>query len=282
MAHSTGLLKTALIAAIVSLFLTPLTSHAIVIMVSGGTTTDIAAFLNSKYSNVTEIRQGNFANFAAPATQAALNGTGAFSGMGATNLVIIGRTLSSADYDNFDAAGYNALPIPVVSFTSYVSRQDSNRMGWHAGGATNNKLTAGNETVITAAGNSLFGAGPFDWHDSADGTFNGLGTGSVGGGDILATLGGDILVASWVAGDAPGNVTAAGVATFGGQRLLFNLDNDAVGSSTGTFASLTDAGEEALFKALLTVGLIAIPEPATASLALLGLGGLMLRRRRMA
>ena len=202
--------------------------------------------------------------------------------MGATDLVIIGRTLSSTDYDNGDAAGYNALPIPVVSFTSYVSRPDGDRMGWHAGGVTTNKSTVGNETVITAAGNSLFGAGPFDWHESSGNTFNGPGVGSVGGGDILATIGGDILVASWVAGDAPGNVTAAGVATFGGQRLLFNLDNDTVGLSTGTFASLTDAGEEALFKALLTVGLTVIPEPATASLALMGLGGLMMRRSRMA
>jgi len=48
----------------------------------------------------------------------------------------------------------------------------------------------------------------------------------VGGGNVLATIGGDILAAYWETGAAPGDPASAGVDTFPAPRLLMNLDDD--------------------------------------------------------
>ncbi|CAN5473407.1 hypothetical protein BH23VER1_BH23VER1_23300 [soil metagenome] len=267
-------LKTIASLAAVGLLLTSPSSQAITVVVSANNTTQIVDFLNANFTNIDEIRAGNFANFATTLAGGTLTGA---------DLFIIGRTLSSGDYDNGDSDGYNTLTIPVVSFTSYVSRQDGNRLGWHAGGATGDKSILGNETTLTAAGAALFGgsAGDMvDYYDMNPGdTFNGLGAGSVGGGEILATIGGDILAARWDTGDAPGNPTNAGVAVFPGDRLLFNLDNDVAGG-TDDISNLTPAGRQALITSLGNVGLQAIPEPSSALLGLAGAALLLVRRRR--
>jgi hypothetical protein len=131
-------------------------SPAVVIVLSDGQAPGpsgvLESFFNSSFGNVTEIRHANYSLFDSAATRDALNGTGAFAGLGPADVVIIGRTLASADYDEFGAAGYNTLAIPVVSLTSYVVRQDANRLGWHASGATTDKSVVGSETTITAAG----------------------------------------------------------------------------------------------------------------------------------
>ena len=179
------------------------TSSAVIVLLSDTVTPGtgvLEGFLTSSFGNVTEIRHGNFALFSAATTQDALNGTGAYAGMGAADVAIIGRALSSADYDNFESAGYNTLTIPVVSLTSYTARQDANRMGWHGSGATGDKSTLGNETTVTAAGVGILGlaAGSYDLGTgNPDGSFNGLGQGSsaFGGGSVLATIGGDTLAA---------------------------------------------------------------------------------------
>lgn len=261
--------------------LTLSSAHGIVILVSDlEQSSAIDDFLNNNFNNVAEIRNGDFASFNAAATQDALNGTGAFAGGGAADLVIIGRNLSSGGYSGGNADGYNTLNIPVVSFTSYISRNAGNRLGWHTGSASNNLSTTGAETVITTAGTSLLGStGPADWHESLGETFNGLGNSlAVGGGDVLATVGGQLLAAYWETGDAPGAPNEAGVANFPGPRLLFNLDDD--GAERSTFNSLTAEGEAALIAALnVTTPLTAVPEPSSALLGLLALP-LAFRRRR--
>ena len=186
------------------------------ILVSALDTSEIEAFLAANYSDANVTAAGDFSNFNAASTQSALNGV---------DLVIIGRSLSSSAYANGNADGYNGLEIPVLNFTSYTARNAGNRMGWHTGSATNNKSVAGNETTITAAGSNLLGvpAGAYDLFDTnVGGDFNGLGTGtaSVGGGNVLATIGGDILAAYWETGAAPGDPAAAGVDTFPAPRLL--------------------------------------------------------------
>jgi hypothetical protein len=244
----------------------------------------LESFLNTNFINVTEIRHGNFALFSGAGAQDALNGTGAFAGGGPADLVIFGRTLGSADYDNFDAAGYNGLNIPVVSLTSYVVRQDTNRMGWHASGATIDKSVTGDETTITASGAPILGltAGTYDFAlgpSATDTLYNGLGggTSAFGGASILATLAGDTLAAFWAAGAAPGNPTAATVATFPAPRLLFNLDNDV----NGDLGNITATGRQALVSAIdFATPLNAVPEPASACLVLAGLAVLANRRRR--
>ncbi|MDC0260266.1 hypothetical protein OAK39_01195, partial [Akkermansiaceae bacterium] len=166
------------------------------ILVSASDTSEIEAFLAANYSDANVTAAGDFSNFNAPGTQSALNGV---------DLVIIGRSLSSTAYASGNADGYNGLNIPVLNFTSYTARNAGNRMGWHTGSATNNKSVAGNETTITPAGSVVLGipAGAYDFFDTnAGGDFNGLGTGtaSVGGGNVLATIGGDILAAYWETG----------------------------------------------------------------------------------
>ncbi|MDA7881400.1 PEP-CTERM sorting domain-containing protein [Akkermansiaceae bacterium] len=259
-----------------------MSSSGIIILVSDTeTTSEIDDFLNANFTNVTEIRNADYANFADPATQDALNGTGVFAGSGAAEVVIIGRNLGSGAYSGGAADGYNALSIPVISFTSYVSRGGvGDRLGWHDGSASNTISTIGAETTLTTEGQAFFGiAGPVDWHESVGDSFNGLGVGpGVGTGDILATVGGQILIAHWDVGDAPANTADADVAVFPGERLLFNLDDD--GTTRSTFNSLTPAGSAALVSAIDSVSpLTAVPEPSTSLLGFLALGFLARRRR---
>lgn len=277
-----------LAAAIAGLALLPFTSsQALVVVLSGGADANgtanlnqLESFLTSNFTNVTEVRKGDFANFSAAATQTALTGA---------DIVIIGRTLGSAAYQNV-STGYNSLDKPVIALTSYVARAAGNRLGWHTGEATHaaSSLVAGAETTVTAEGATVFNlaAGTHDFNaNNGGGTFNGLGLGTIGGGDILATINGEILAARWDAGDAPGNPATAGVATFPAPRLLFNLDNDPIdGSPTGSppndLGSLTAAGRSALIASFASMGLTPVPEPSAALLVVASVFGLGAARRR--
>ena len=274
------------------LALSAVSSPALVVVISdlssGSASSTIADFFTDNFINVTEIRHGNFANFSAAASQDALNGTGIYAGGGPADVFVIGRSLGSGEYDSGASDGYNALTIPFINFTSYTARQDGNRLGWHASGATGDKSVAGAETTVTAAGSTIFGVAPgtYDFYaGNPSNTFNGLGAGTsaYGDGQILATIGGDTLAAFWAAGDAPGNPTNAGVATFPANRLLFNLDNDPNSGNNGAndFTNLTPAGMEALVSAVaFATPLVAIPEPSKAMLSLTGLALLFCRRHR--
>ncbi|MDF1712483.1 MAG: PEP-CTERM sorting domain-containing protein [Akkermansiaceae bacterium] len=242
---------------------------------------ELETWIQGAFANVTEIRHGDYANYGAATTQDALNGTGAFAGNGAAEVVIIGRTLSSAAYGSGNAQGYNTLTIPVVSLTSYVSRDLGGRLGWHTGSATNGPPTAGAETTVTPVGTLVTGAfpGSYDFFNSADGSFNGAATtgANLGDGLTLATFGtGAVQSAYWLAGAAPGNPTVAGVTTFPGPRLLFNIDNDGPGGDLGP---ITPAGQDALRNAIAFASPLVVPEPSSLLLSFLGLG-LLVRRRR--
>lgn len=270
------LLKPITLAASAILFASVPATHAVNVVISAIDTSEIEAFLAANFTDAV-VTAGNFAVFSSSATTAAL------AANGGADLVIIGRSLSSGEYGSGAADGYNGLTIPVISFTSYVARELGNRMGWHTGSANHLRSVTGDETTLTVAGATFFGdpVGTIDYYSMVAGdTFNGLGSGAgVGGGDVLATIGGDLLAAHWDIGDAPGNPTNAGVATFPGERLLFNLDNDP--SPTGEFTNLSEAGTAALITGLVKVGgLTAIPEPSGFALFGLGALGLIIRRRR--
>jgi hypothetical protein len=242
---------------------------------------ELETWIQGAFANVTEIRHGDYSSFSASTSQDALAGTGAFAGGGPAEVVIIGRSLSSAAYSGGNADGYNALTIPVVSLTSYVSRDAGNRLGWHTGSASNGPATAGAETTVTPVGTLVTGAfpGAYDFFNSADGSFNGAASpvgANVGDGLVLATFGtGAIQSAYWLAGAAPGNPTAAGVATFPGPRLLFNIDNDGPGGDLGP---ITLEGQDALRNAIAFASPLVVPEPSSFLLSFLGLG-LLVRRR---
>ena len=155
---------------------------------------------------------------------------------------MVGRSFASSAYDNAgNSASFNALPQPVVVFSSYIARSVGNRWGWHSGDAVNTNLVIGTESVVTTDGFGVFGvaAGAYDWFEGTN-ALNAAGTGTVGTGEILATIGADIVAAHWGAGDT----TALGAA-LGGERLLFNLAQE--GSTTVLPAG---DGERALIKAL--------------------------------
>lgn len=188
-----------------------------------------------------------------------------------TDLFIVGRILSSGAYDNAgNSATFNSLDIPIVAFTSFVTRTAGGRWAWESSGTAGASVD-GDEVTITAAGSSIFGPeGTADWWTTAtSGTgFNAAGTGTVGTGDILATIGGNILVAAWEAGD-----TSAGGVTFAANRLLFNLPDSNPNPPAVAVLPDTFAGQQALISALATyTPLQVVPEPS--SIALLGMGAL--------
>lgn len=192
-----------------------------------------------------------------------------------TDVFVIGRKLSSSAYANAtNSATFNALNIPVVCFTSYIARLDSDRWGWHSGGAVGALLNGGSETTVTAAGASVLGfaEGTHDFVADA-GSMWALGDGTVGTGNILATAtidsgtGIGILAAGWFAGEQ-----SAGGVTFNANRLLWNaFEFPTLGHTADGQAALTNAVEA-------YTGLVAVPEPAT--MAILGLGVLLIRRKR--
>jgi len=224
----------------------------------------IIDFINNNFADV-NLTFGDYSNIGDTNVAAIINNSDVF---------IIGRALSSTAYANaVNSAAFNALNLPVVSFTSYVVRPDGDRWGWHDGAVAFGDTT-GDETTVTAAGAGVLGPeGAASWWDTDYG-FSALGTGLIGDGDVLATMGGNILVAHWDAGD----LTGMG-ATLGGERLLFNLSD----ATSGGPAVMPDsaAGQMALMNALdAYTPLVAIPEPAT--LGLFGIAGaafLFIRRR---
>jgi autotransporter-associated beta strand protein len=193
----------------------------------------LISFIQGNFSDV-NITYGNFSDYTTNA--AVIEGA---------DLFILGRQLASADYANAtNSASFNALTVPVVAFTSYVTRPLDGRWGWHDGDIAAGLSTVGAETTVTAEGATAFGvaAGAFDWLAEPT-TFNAAGIGSVGGGEILATIGGNILAAHWDAGALSGTN-----ATFGSERFLFNMSE----AGTGGITYLpTASGQQALINALV-------------------------------
>lgn len=246
-------------------------AQATTVLISGTSQTNdqaIVDFFNNSFTNVT-VTYGDFSNYTANSAV-----------IGAADVFVIGRSLNSTAYANStNSASFNALTIPVVSFTSYVVRPDSGRWGWHSGAvAAAGASVSGSETTVTAAGATAFGttAGTADWFTQPSGSnFFGLGTGSVGDGDVLATIAGSILAAHW----SSGQLSGTGVA-FGGERLLFNVPQN--GTAT---VMPTAEGQQALINALVAytpLTTTAIPEPSSCALFLGGAGFLftVLRRRK--
>lgn len=246
-------------------------SQAVTVTVAGSTNglnDSIVNFINSNFSNVTSIDTVS----------------GIAPGDVTADILIIGRRIEtgSAYYSSLSAE-YNALSIPVVAMTSYVTRTDGTRWSWHDGGATGAGPVTGEETTITLEGAALFGgaAGTSDWW-SGDTNFDAAGVGAVGDGTVLATIGGgNNLVVGWDAGDLPGaGIGGNPAVAFGGPRLLFNLPETA-GSGTAALIPDTAAGTHAFRTSIAAyTTLIAVPEPSGAAMLLGSLGMLAFRRRR--
>lgn len=262
-----SLFSAGLCAAVIGLA-APVSSKAVNVVLSGTNNAALESWLNTNFSNITSLKSGDYSNFVNNPTQQA--------DITAADVVIIGRILTSTAYGATGvAAAWNAIGAPVVSFTSYVTRPDGTRLNWESGPVIGTNPVTGSETTLTPAGAGAFGGSAnstVDWYDGTA-NFNASGTGTVGTGEVLATLNGSILSAHWAAGSQ-----SAGGVTFAADRFLFNLQ-DASG-----LVLPNAAGQAALIKALdLYTPLTAnpVPEPsATAAAGLAGLGLLITRRRK--
>ncbi|MBN2163396.1 MAG: PEP-CTERM sorting domain-containing protein [Pontiellaceae bacterium] len=214
------------------------------------------AFISNNFQSVS-MTVGDYGDTANAGVQAAID---------AADVLVLGRTTFSSNYDPTDMAYYSSLNIPVVFLTSYITR--SSRMGYE-GDLNAGAAVDGDETTVTADGALVFGVaeGTYDWLTTGLDTG---GTGDVGGGDILATIGGSHLSVGWNAG----STNAAGVVQ-SANRLLWNL------SGNGNTLPETAAGQQALINALESyTGMVAIPEPSTIGLVgFFGAGVLFVRRR---
>jgi hypothetical protein len=184
-------------------------------------------FYRSAFPNAT-VTYGNYGDTSNATVQATLLGA---------DLLVIARTNYSSDYTTDDDTWWNNnLTIPIIVHSSYFTR--AARMNWEGDGEQAPGID-GNETTVTAEGAKIFGAeGTFDWW-SGTGAFDRVGSGTVGTGKILATIGGFNAVVGWRAGD----VNARGT-TMLGDRLLFNFHVNGGGLPD------TAAGQQALLAAV--------------------------------
>ena len=211
--------------------------HVLYSGINKGRSQPMLDFLETNYPDVL-FTYGDYSN---------ITDTNVYQAIAAADLFIIGRKISSTPFaDSTKTTLFNALTNPVVCFTSYAARPDSGRLGWHDGGATGPWSLTNAEMVVTAAGADVFGVAANssnDWY-TVDNSFYATGSGNVGDGEILATLGGDIVAAHWSAGDMFGS----GVDSAGGERLLFNLTE--VSSGSTVIVPDTEVGQQALLDAL--------------------------------
>lgn len=215
---------------------TTIADNTMHVLLSGTSQSDdqpVIDFLTNNFKNVI-VTYGDYSDYSAHAAE-----------IQAAKVFMVARSLSSTAYANAaNSASFNALTNPVVNFTSYVTRTNSGRWGWHDGDVVATNTVTGSEAAVTAAGASIFGVteGLYDWYSGAD-AIDAEGQGAVGEGQVLATVGNGILAAGWNAGQTNGT----GVA-FGGNRLLFNLSQDHGNHST--VIPDTDAGQQALISAI--------------------------------
>lgn len=220
--------------------------------------------------------------FEDPEKVAALNSAG---------IVLVSRRTSSGSYDN-DRKGWNELANPLLLMSGYLTRgEGSNKWGWTTGGSEDASLT---ETDV-----ELFGVIPidtfFDWSDaptpgSAPKSLylpNNDGTSEFSDEAIVVATFDDhdmmVLISEGMDFDALNDtVDKYGVAGAPrGFMAHWGYDSDlnyGEGDPRNRRANwgdfLTDGYKEALGGMIVTL----IPEPAT--IALLGLGGLVLLRIR--
>jgi hypothetical protein len=235
--------------------------------------------------------------------------------LNAYDLVIIGRSINSANYelDAETAAWNNLVTKPTIDMSGYTLR--SNRLGYTTGTTIPDAGGAGNPTGVVRlqvtnpahpifAGVTLDGTNtmvnPYNTALPSITTVNGavsqrgisVNTNPVAGaGVVLATVNttgdaanGGMIIAQWAAGASMGTTPAD---ILGGPRLVFlsgtrEHDGTATGIASSSeiagFYDLSPDGEKMFLNAVRYMA--AVPEPATTMLAAFAMASLGLMRRQ--
>jgi hypothetical protein len=229
------------------------------------------------------------------------SGTPNTAALNAFDLVIVSRSVPSGDYETDpETAAWNGITAPMILTGGYILR--NNRLGFTTGttipdtaGPVN--LMVNNPSHPIFAGIALDGSNATVNPYADRVTFSGalqrgisVNTNPVaGGGTVLATIGtagdpavGGMVIAEWNAGAM---MATSPVDTLGGRRLVFltgSREADGTSSETAGILDLTADGQQMFLNA---VNYMAIPEPSTITLLILGSAAAAVvgyRRRRMA
>lgn len=230
-----------------------------------------AGFTNAPDKAYTDLLTANGYNV----TRYVSTGTPDPAVLAAADLVIIGRSINSGNYQNASATAWNNIPTPTIVMSGYVLR--NNRMGYTVGDTmvdiTNNiTLTVNNPAHPIFAGIAL-----------TDGTMNNSFAGLVNyppgvtganpprgisvntnaadaDGTVLATISaagggpvGGMVIAEWPAGATLTHAGGAGTDTLAGRRLVFlsgSREGNTVSPETAGLFDLTADGTQMFLNAV--------------------------------
>ncbi len=246
-----------------------------------------------------------------PADSPTAISAGELATLNAADLIIIGRSIGSASFDNAaETLQWNTgITKPLISTNTYMSR--NNRLGWFVGSTQPDQVL--NPLTFSNPGDSvsayIIGATPMSGNTMTNSITEAVtfpdtavdirGTSlitdaPVAGGRIIATTtvtansATGYFIVDFPAGTTVGNGTGPGAGqVLGGYRMQFLLGNresaSAPNNTVGSagFENLSSDGEQMFLRAVnVALNSGTIPEPG--SVALLGLAGAAFLRRRRA
>lgn len=227
-------------------------------------------------------------------TRIVTSGTPNSAALNSYDLVIIGRSVPSGDYElDAETAAWNGISAPTILMGGYILR--NNRLGF----TTGTTIPDTTNTVRLAVNNTahpIFAGIPLDGNNIMVNSFAGIASYTnnpqrgisvntspiATGGTVLATVGtaadptfGGMIIGEWQAG---ATMATSPADTLGGHRLVF-LSGSREQGITSEGAGIYDltADGQAMFLNAVTY-MAVVPEPST--YALLGIGALALLMRR--